>query len=66
MKVLEQSGGEIMNITSWRYVNDVTQLSLKMLLADVDVTPPRGVVQITWHFNVLHREAQANKHFGFI
>ena len=24
------------------------------LLVDVEVTPPRGAVYITWHFNVLH------------
>ena len=29
------------------------------LLVDIDVTPPRGAVHITLHFNVLHREMQA-------
>ena len=29
---------------------------LRKLLAGFDVTPPRGEVFITWHFNVLHRE----------
>ena len=37
-----------MNLTLWRYVNDVMQMLInkKTLLADVDVdiTPPRGVV----------------------
>ena len=35
-----------MYIMSWRYVNDVTQTVDKQrkLLADADVTPPRGAV----------------------
>ena len=61
MEVLEQPGSEthehnVVAIRKWRQAIVDKQ---RTLLADVDVTPPRGLVQITWHFSVLHREMQA-------
>ena len=38
----------------------------KELLADIDVTPPRGTVKITWHLKVLQQEMQAARNVGFI
>ena len=56
-----------MNIMLWRYVNDITPLSInKELLADVDVTLQRGVVHFTWHFNVFHLKMQAARNVRFI
>ena len=58
-EVLEQPGSETHehNVVAIRELRQA--IVVRTLLADVDVTPPRGAVQITWHFNFLHREMQA-------
>ena len=67
-EVLEQPGSEtgennIVAIREWHHANVDKQ---RTLLADIDITPHRGVVYITWHFNVLHWEMQAARNVGFI
>ena len=68
MEVLEQPGSEthehnVVAIREWCHIIVDKQGTL---LADIDVTLPRGAVQITWHFNVLHQEMQAAKNVCFL
>ena len=59
----QNSEHNVLVIREWCHANVDKQ---RTLLADVDVTPPRGAIRITWHFNVLHREMQAARNVGFI
>ena len=64
---MEQPGSKtreynVVAICEWRQANVYKQ---GMLLADTDVTQQIGAVEITWHFNVLHREMQACRNVGF-
>ena len=67
-EVLEQPGGETRehNIVAIRECRHAYVDKKRTLLADIDVTPPRGAVHVTCLFNVLHREMQAAKTVGFI
>ena len=67
-EVLEQPANEspvhnVVTIREWRHANADKQ---RKLLADGDVTPPRGAALTTWLLNVLHREMQATRNYGFI
>ena len=67
MEVLEQPGsGTEHNVVAMGKWGLAIVNNQRMVLADVDVTPARGAVQITWHFNVLHWEMQAARYIGFI
>ena len=52
---------KLVNITSWRYVNDVTQMLMnkERYLLTFMLLRLEALSMITWHFNVLHREMQA-------
>ena len=67
-EVLEQPANEspvhnVVALREWRHANVDKQ---RKLLVDVDVTPPRGATQTMWLLNVLHREMQAARNYGFI
>ena len=68
MKYLICNGGvgrvrelNFVNITSWRYVNDVPQVLInkELYLQTFMLLCLEALSMITWHFNVLHREMQA-------
>ena len=54
---------KLVNITSWRNVNDVTQMLIdkEQYLLTFMLLRLEALYMITWHFNVLHREMQATK-----
>ena len=66
--MLEQSGGKTYehNVVAIRECRHTFVDKQRRLLTDVDVSPLIGAVEITWHFNVMHREIQAARNVGFI
>ena len=68
MEVLEQPGSEtrVHNVVTIHELCHANVDKQSKLLADIDITLPRGAVWITGHFNVLHGEMQAARNVGFM